>query len=129
MPGLPGMSARNAQFRNELRRTRVLLAPAGKSARFSCRFNDLHPSLILRACEQDSAQVAQKIRADDPKRLLRDVPGKIRERRGQREGIYGDPSLVGDTPPLQTVGRKVVTIPPAPRGLRSPAPRRLAGRC
>ena len=98
------------------------------SASIPYNFNDLHPQLVLSRVEQDSAQMAQKICARDPERLLRDVPRKRRERRRKRQGIYRQTGLVRRIPTLQTMGREVVRIASTPRRLRPCTPRCLAGR-
>ena len=66
--------------------------------------------------------MAQKIRADHPERLLCDVPGKPRQRRGKRQRVYGDTGFMGDAATLKTVGSEVIRIASAPRrlGLRPP---------
>ena len=113
----------------DLRLALVLRAHRGKSARFSRRINDLAPSRVLPGREQDSAQVAQKIRADDPKRVLRDVPGKRGERRRQGERGRRATRVGRQAAALKTVRREVVRIAPTPRRLRLRSPRCLAGRC
>ena len=70
--------------------------------------------------------MAQKIRADHPKRLLGDVPGKPRQRRGKRQRVYGDAGVVSDAATLKTVGSEVVRIASAPLGLGVRPPGNLA---
>lgn len=72
--------------------------------------------------------MAQKIRADHPKGVLGDVPGQPRQRRGKRQRVYRDASVVGDAATLETVGREVVRIASAPRGLGVRPPGDLACR-
>lgn len=107
----------------------VLRARPGKSARFSRPVKDLRPGLVLPGREQDSTQVAQKIRADHSEGLLRDVPRQSRQRRGKRQRIYGDAGFVGDPATLKTVGGEIVRIAAAPLGLGVRPPGHLARRC
>ena len=108
------MSSRNPCDGYELRRALVLPANSGKSARIPNVDNDLPSSLVLRGDQQDSAHVAQKIRARDPEGLLRDVPGKRRKRRGERQRGRRATRVGGQAAVLQTVGGEVVRIAPTP---------------
>jgi hypothetical protein len=72
--------------------------------------------------------VAQKIRADHPEGVLRDVPRQSRQRRGKRQRVYGDAGFVDDTATLKTVGGEIVRIASAPLGLGLRPPGHLARR-
>ena len=98
------------------------------SARIPHGLNDLHTQLVLSRGEQDSAHVAQKIRARDPEGRLGDVPGKRRQRGRQGERRRRATRLRRQAAALQTMRREVVRIAPTPRGLCLRATRRLAVR-
>ena len=122
------MSSHNPCDGYELRLALVLPADSGKSARIPNVDKDLPSSLVLRGDQQDSAHVAQEIRARDPEGLLRDIPGKRRKRRRERERSRRATRVGGQAAALQTVGGEVVRIAPTPRGLGTHPSRRLAAR-
>jgi hypothetical protein len=55
----------------------VLRGSGGKLARFSCRFNHLAWLLVLRAAQEDSAEMAEKISAPNTEFGLRHIPREL----------------------------------------------------
>jgi hypothetical protein len=127
--GYQGKSASRAFEINDLRAPLVLRGKSEKSAAFLNHLNDLRLALVLPGRQEHSAQVAQEIRADDAERVLGQVPREAGERGGKDEWIDGASRIGGQAAALQAMGREVVRIPSAPRGLRAHPPSGLAARC
>jgi hypothetical protein len=62
--------------------------------------------------------MGDKVRPDGAELVLRDVPGKMRKRRGKLQRLEDRAFLFTYTPELEPARREVVWVTPSPRGLR-----------
>lgn len=111
---------------NELRVHLVLRGLKGKSSNSFNADKQLHRYLVLRSLQEDSAQMAKKVRPQKAKLILRNVPGKIRERTRQPQRLEGPPSLFLYSPKLESAGREVVRVTTCPLCLCPSVPLCLA---
>jgi hypothetical protein len=101
----------------------------GRKGKSSNSFNagkQLHRYLVLRSPQEDSAQMAKKIRSQKAKLILRNVPGKLRKRTRQPERLEDRPSLFLYSPKLESAGREVVRVTTCPLSLCPSLPLCLA---
>ena len=82
----------------------------------------------MRGVQEDSAHLAQEVSPRQAKLVLRQIPRKRRQRRGQDHRGRRRVSHYGEQPIVQATGVEVVRIATAPGLLRHVAARALARR-